>query len=63
MIHTLTRRPPREWVIEDFERLADEHPDKFHIQFILQDGTKVLLERKGFARPGEQEHKKDPYLE
>jgi hypothetical protein len=63
MINTLTRRPPKEWVLEDFERLADEHPDKFHIQFVMLDGTKALLERKGFSRPGEAERRRDPYVD
>jgi hypothetical protein len=62
MIDEKTRRPPKEWVLEDFERLVDQNPDKFHVRFIMLDGTKVEIDRKGFARGGE-DRKRDPYLE
>jgi hypothetical protein len=63
MINTLTRRPPKEWVLEDFEKLVDEHPDKFHIEFIMTDGTKVMMDRKGFTVRGEAERRRDPYVD
>jgi hypothetical protein len=63
MINTLTRRQPKEWVLEDFERLVDEHPDKFHIEFIMTDGTKVMMDRKGFAVRGDAERRRDPYVD
>jgi hypothetical protein len=63
LIRELTRRPPKEWVLEDFEKLVDEHPDKFHIQFVMTDGTKVMMNRKGFTVRGEAERRKDPYVD
>jgi hypothetical protein len=63
MIDEKTRRPPKEWTLADFQQLMDESPNKFHIRFIMQDGTKVELDRNGFALPGERDLKKDPYEE
>jgi hypothetical protein len=60
LIEDLTRRPPKEWTLADFENLVKNNPDQYHIRFTMLDGTKIDLDKRGVNNL-DPLGKRDPY--